>query len=41
MKNQDLKGESNHLNKCEKKIRDLIKQVKNQEQEEEDKKENE
>jgi nucleosome binding factor SPN SPT16 subunit len=41
LKNQDLKGESNHLNKAEKSIRELIKKAKVQDQEEEDRKENE
>jgi len=41
LKNQDLKGESNHLNKAEKNIKELIKRAKVQDQEEEDRKENE
>lgn len=41
LKNQDLKGESNHLNKAEKAIKELIKKAKVQDQEEEDRKENE
>lgn len=41
LKNQDLKGESNHLNKAEKNIKELIKKAKVQDQEEEDRRENE
>jgi hypothetical protein len=38
-KNQDKKGESNHLRVIEKQIKDLIKKYKIQDQEEDEKKE--
>ena len=38
LKNQDKKGENNHLRICEKQIKDLTKKLKNVDQEEDDKK---
>ena len=38
LKNQDKKGENNHLRICEKKIKDLTKKLKNADQEEDEKK---